>query len=406
MASPTCAQDGVQHNFLQWVPYFLSSNYETNLQHDCCLLGVDLSTSCVVNFFSNNTVNSFGNITRGHFEANPDIAGYGVWISLASALFVNIVAILFVVREWSYRLRGKKSKILPTTNKSNSKGHPSSMTQKGKNTAKGVYSWLKSWMKELFRVTIDAQLVLAFSYALNFGLESKCTLSAYHYNFAVDTLILSLSCVTLSVYVLDDFWRSKWIGCLRTAASIIIYTFLCRYLYYQMERNTSPELMFTPTPGRSDSSLLLPMACFLDPDLDPFISLAPEQRDAIGGPGPKVTPAFVFCYMLAVGYVGAHLEKFLTRNRPNYHQNVFLTTAFVVLCSIPCFLSYAHLTILRDWVDMSGWMEVANGGGSPEKEIRSIGQIMPLATIFWILAISFDTGKLARRGVANQQAHR
>ncbi|KAK4179008.1 hypothetical protein QBC36DRAFT_323398, partial [Triangularia setosa] len=58
-------------------------------------------------------------------------------------------------------------------NKNNTKGHYSNMTHKGKNKVKGAYSWLTSWAKELFRVTIDAQLVLAFSYTLNFGLESK-----------------------------------------------------------------------------------------------------------------------------------------------------------------------------------------------------------------------------------------
>ncbi|KAK0737138.1 hypothetical protein B0T21DRAFT_158317 [Apiosordaria backusii] len=294
---------------------------------------------------------------------------------------------------------------LPTVNKNNMKGHSSNIASKGKSQVKGAYSWLKSWMKELFRVTIDAQLVLAFSYALNFGLESKCNLSAYHYNFAVDTIILSLSCLTLSVYVLDDFWRSKWIGWLRTIASLIIFAFLCRYLYYQMERNTSPELMFLQKPSRSDSSLLLPMACFLDPDLDPFTALTSEQSNAIGGPGPKVTPALVFCYILALGYVGAHVQKLWYRKRTKRRQPVLLTTIFVAFCSIPCFLSYAHLTILRDWVDESGWMEVAKGGGSPEQEIRSIGQIMPIATIFWILAISFDTGKLTRQGMGNQQAN-
>ncbi|KAK4173212.1 hypothetical protein QBC36DRAFT_60399 [Triangularia setosa] len=39
------------------------------------------------------------------------------------------------------------------------------------------------------------------------------------------------------------------------------------------------------------------------------------------------------------------------------------------------------------------------------KQIRSIGQIMPLATIFGILAISFDTGKLTRPRTANQQGN-
>ncbi|KAK4201878.1 hypothetical protein QBC40DRAFT_338731 [Triangularia verruculosa] len=381
MASPTCAQDGAQHSFLKWVPYFLSSSYETNLQHDCCLLGVDLSTSCVVNFFSNNTVDSYGNVTRGQFEANPDIAGYGVWMSLGTALFANIVAILFVVREWAIHFEEQKSKSsLPRVNKNGIKGQYSGMAQKGK--------------------TCSRLLVRP-----NFGLESKCSLSAYHYNFAVDTIILSLTCVTLSVYVLDDFWRSKWIGCLRTLASIIIFAFLCRYLYYQMERTTSPELMFVK-PDRSDSSLFLPMACFLDPDLDPFIALTPEQSNAIGGPGPKVTPAFVSCYLLAIGYVGAHIQKFWFRKRTKRRQPVKLTTLFVLVCSMPSFLSYAHLTILRDWVDQSGWMEVAKGGGSPEKEIRSIGQIMPLATIFWILAISFDTGKLARQGMGTQQVNK
>lgn len=133
------------------------------------------------------------------------------------------------------------------------------------------------------------------------------------------------------------------------------------------------ELMFILILGCFDSLFFFFMVCFFDFDLDLFISLVFEQRDVIGGFGFKVNLVFVFCYMLVVGYVGVYLEKFLMRNRLNYYQNVFMIIVFVVLCSILCFLLYVYFIILWDWVDMLGWMEVVNGGGSFEQEIWSIG---------------------------------
>jgi hypothetical protein len=44
----------------------------------CKAAGIDLNQTCSLTFDSNHELISIGNITRGHLEARPGIAGVGV----------------------------------------------------------------------------------------------------------------------------------------------------------------------------------------------------------------------------------------------------------------------------------------------------------------------------------------
>lgn len=69
---------GVRPDAVRFLKTFFSSGYSAELQNECCREGVDLNDACHVDFFANNSVRAYGNVGRGQFKANPDIAGFGV----------------------------------------------------------------------------------------------------------------------------------------------------------------------------------------------------------------------------------------------------------------------------------------------------------------------------------------
>ncbi len=251
----------------------------------------------------------------------------------------------------------------------------------------------------------DVQLILALVYGINFGISAKCTISAYHYNIAVDTMVIALTCITLSAHMVPEFWHVKLATVLRVFATLVIFAFLLRFLFYQMEMVSNPELMSTYATSRNDSLLFLPMACFLDPDLNPFKdklvnNITSERKVTVGSSGPRVTPDLVFCVLLAFCYVTVLVIRFIIRfirfriaARPPFP----LTVLVVPVCIFSCFWCIGHITLVRVWVDKSGWMEKTNRpgtlAGNPENSVMGLGQILPLATMIWRLIASLDTPK-------------
>lgn len=262
--------------------------------------------------------------------------------------------------------------------------------------------------ESLLFVVGDAQLVTAFAYGINFGKLGKCTVSAYHYSVMVNTLVIALSSITLAVSLPRHFWRARFPAALRTLATIVVLVFLLRFLAYQVERESSPEVMIFPRASSSDSALFLPAACFLDPDLDPFKSLSLQQSEMIGGRGSKWTPELVFAYLVAFCYVVAHLTRLGCHLRKKLRPPLWLTSLVILICDVTIIWCYIHISVLRHWVDKSGWMEQRNDpgteSGNPENFLIGIGQLLPLTTVVWIVILSFEVGKRTRAAPDNLRA--
>jgi len=253
--------------------------------------------------------------------------------------------------------------------------------------------------ESLLFVVGDAQLVTAFAYGINFGNSGKCTVSAYHYSVMVNTLVIALSSLTLSVYLPRHYWRARFPATMRTLATIVVFAFLLRFLAYQVEQESSPELMMRGRASSSDSSLFLPVACFLDPNLDPFKTLSATRIETIGGRGEKWTPELILAYVVALCYLAAHLTRLgcHLQKRP---RPLFVTFFVIFICAFAIGLCFGHIAVLRRWVDRSGWMEKRNGpgpdAGNPENSLVGIGQLLPITTVAWILILSFEIGKRTR----------
>ena len=242
----------------------------------------------------------------------------------------------------------------------------------------------------------DAQLILAFVYGINFGISAKCTMSAYHYNIAVDTMVVALTCITLSAYMRHDFWHGKLAAILRMLIAIAIFAFLLRFLFYQFEMVSNPEYISIPTPNRTDSLLFLPMACFLDRDLNPFRpngNLTPERKAVVGDSGPRVTPDLVFTVLLVICYLAALCIPSETRRNKAW-LSISLNVLVVSVCVASCFWSIIHIFLVRSWVGNSGWMEKTNRPGSlsgnPEDSVAGLGQLLSLANLVWVIVTSLD----------------
>jgi uncharacterized membrane protein YoaK (UPF0700 family) len=255
--------------------------------------------------------------------------------------------------------------------------------------------------ESLLFIVADAQLVTAFAYGINFGKSGKCTVSSYHYSVMVNTLVIALACLTLSVYLPRHYWRTRLPSFLRTLATLVVFIFLLRFLAYQVDQESSPELMLVYRSDRTDSSLFLPVACFLDPDLDPFKRLSPAQSNGIGGTGTKWTPGLTLAFLVAACYFVAHVTRLLCHvKKSKPRPSVWLSVFIILSCVVAIGLCFGHTLVLRRWIDMSGWMEQPDGPGTnpgnPEKDLVGIGQLLPLTTMIWILILSFDLGKRSR----------
>ncbi|KAK3897245.1 hypothetical protein C8A05DRAFT_48066 [Staphylotrichum tortipilum] len=344
MASQTCAEKApTAADFLE--AFFFTAHYTVELQDVCCRAGVNLNPSCIIQFFPNNSVLAYGDVHRGHFGAEPSVAGLGV---------------------------------------ANLRVHRTKLTQ----VLVEPPGWLHAVLKSLLVSASDTQLILALVYGINFGIHGKCTLSAYHYNVAVDIMVVSLTCLILSVYMLPDYWEAKLASALRVFVTLVIFAFLLRFLAYQFQTDIAPELMLGYRTSSTDSSLFLPMACFLDPDLNPFKGLVRERIAKIGGIGPQFTPELFFSIALAICYAVAVVTRIAYRKN-TARPPLALTGAIVLVCVFSCCWCLAHTFLTWVWVDKSGWMEMSSGpgypAGNPEMNVRPAGQMLPLATMIWVI---------------------
>jgi hypothetical protein len=189
--------------------------------------------------------------------------------------------------------------------------------------------------------------------------------------------------------MIHDYWRSKFASILRTVVTVAVYAFVGRFIAYQYTRSTSPEAMFSFKKNNTDSSLLLPVACFLDPSFDPFRGLSDTEVNALGGSRTRTaTPELVVYAILATCFILAHIIRFLYRHR----RAPILFTLFPLLpCGGCCVWCFVHVLILRAWVHNTGWMEGHRGRyGNPEQDIRGIGQIVPLVTLGWVAVLCIE----------------
>ena len=72
--------------------------FHFTVEDACKAADVDLNQTCSLTF-SNSDLISIGNVTRGHLEPKPGIAGIGIWFAMMVFFGVVAIAVVFVVLE-------------------------------------------------------------------------------------------------------------------------------------------------------------------------------------------------------------------------------------------------------------------------------------------------------------------
>ncbi|KAF3024387.1 hypothetical protein E8E14_014397 [Neopestalotiopsis sp. 37M] len=146
----------------------------------------------------------------------------------------------------------------------------------------------------LLKASSDALTVITLSYVINFGISGKCTLSGYHYIFGINTMLIAFASITLCVTLVRDYWAAPFAAFLRTATHVVIFALIGRLLAYEWTGEMLPEPLYirNKAENNTDSSLFLPVACFLDHDLNPLDKLTQAQLKRIGWGEPKLLMEF------------------------------------------------------------------------------------------------------------------
>ncbi|KAF7520881.1 hypothetical protein G7054_g12611 [Neopestalotiopsis clavispora] len=220
------------------------------------------------------------------------------------------------------------------------------------------------------------------------------------------------------VAMVRDYWSAVGAALLRTAAHVGIFAIVGRLLAYEWTGVTRvPDPFYTRDSDlyrNTDSSMFLPMACFLDQDLNPLTSLTTSQLDQVGVLPPVAlaeTWCFIFLSLCYVAAHAAHLFQFKHRYRKDEETLeeaeerakeemeggsdrgcvILYWAAIVGVCMAVIIFCYWHLWILHLWMVKSGWMEDLPGSEqSEEEDLNGIGQLGYLCTLFWVLLLFLD----------------
>lgn len=279
--------------------------------------------------------------------------------------------------------------------------------------AERSYAGFYRLLRALIISIADVQAIVAVTYSIDFALQSKCSLSAYHYNVGVNTILCSCVTTTLSVLIVRDYWRGAFAPALRFILACAIFAVLGRLLWYENSQASAPEATWSVNWPRvkgtnDDSTIFLPVACFLDPDLNPVIGLSPEQRERVGGNPGRVATAFGIYWSIVVLFVIGHLSH-LIRIRSRYREQKKLHfirhaphTAYYAACLFYCIVIYIflweHINRIRSFVHQGRWIRGGNTDANAEHAIRGVGQLLPITTIFgWILFTGLDSTAFGAR---------
>jgi hypothetical protein len=275
-------------------------------------------------------------------------------------------------------------------------------------------------LRVLLKSISDALTIITLAYVVNFGVSGKCTMSGYHYLFGINAMLMAFASITIYVTIVRNYWAAPVSALFRTIAHVVVFALVGRLLFYQWTIDVMPHPFYFwgDAAGRTDSALFLPMACFLDNDLNPLEILNAAQLDQVGHvdntAGLMEPIVFIF---LSVCFVLAHMAHLAHIRRRYISQNTetsgnsqeaetpekmsgdhgYATAAksfyfsIVLVCIAVNAICYNHLWVLHTWIIGSGWMERLPGSTqSNEEDLIGIGQLGYFCTLLWVGLLFFD----------------
>jgi hypothetical protein len=244
--------------------------------------------------------------------------------------------------------------------------------------------------------------VLVAAYILSFVISSKCTLSTYHYYVALDTILLGCSClVTTFVATRKRYWANKITAAIRFILTIVIFILLWIFIGYQMNKNWDAPFPHW-NPQSENSTLLLPVSCFFDPDLverhSPFDSstaTTPAGEEAVK---TKALPHIWLYIILTILATLAFAENifFSCGTKMNTAAAKWVSrgirgSTLIFGFGTTVFCAW-HFNELRKWADGSGWLS-----DKSENEVSSVGQLLPLVAFIAFPISAFDSFRSGKK---------
>ena len=258
----------------------------------------------------------------------------------------------------------------------------------------GIKANLGKALRTFLLATSDAQMLLMLAYGVNFYLVQLCTISAYHYSVVIHMGLISCATFLIVIALVSEYWKAPFSATLRTIVMVVIFTVLGVLLNHQTTRVQSPE--YQPPNSRKDSTVLLPMSCFLDPQFkDIYSSLASSVREEIGSPvSTWQSWQFPLWIVLLIGFVLGIIRSLiqLRRDPAKNRESHRLWNSMVILfykglawaiSMIMIIIAWAHIYSLRSWVGRSGWIEPGRIP-NPENDWLGNGQILPMLQLLMI----------------------
>lgn len=250
-----------------------------------------------------------------------------------------------------------------------------------------------------FAVT-DSSLVLGWGYLVSFLMSSKCSLSHYHYYIVLDVILVFLSSVIVSTALVDHHYWESSLRFLRLGGSIGLLVVLALLLIYQTKLKLSPE-WFVPRGGRTDSSMLLPAACFLDPDLlkweNPMSQDLTALEDPYGrsklGKTTVIAPELVLVCVLGILFILIHsltYSHFKDRNKGGHSSGLLLALRILILVEnmLVGGMCFYHIFRLRSWIYSSGWMDALSVAA--EGNFYDLGQLLPILSMATLASAAWE----------------
>jgi hypothetical protein len=260
-------------------------------------------------------------------------------------------------------------------------------------------SWHKKFA-EAYQKTLlaasDTQTILSMAYWVNFYLDGKCELSAYHYSLAMDIGLITLSSFVASTLTVRKYWKTPLTATLRFICIIIVLSLIAPILNQQRSQPKFFELL--PNFKRKTSAIFLPASCFLDPDFGVFENVKDQRiNEQIGNP-QNTAPCYIIfgilnIIILVLGLIRNYLRAYFDRLNPGeskpkafkrYFLRLYRGFAFLVIIATTAY-AWAHIGYLRAFVTASGWIQLNSNHENPENTVGGIGQLVPLFSMLTIL---------------------
>ena len=260
-------------------------------------------------------------------------------------------------------------------------------------------SWPKRFA-EAYEKTLsaasDTQIILSLAYWVNFYLDGKCELSAYHYTLAIDTGLIALSTFVASTVTIRNYYKTPLAASLRYCCFITVLVLIGLVLHLQLDQRETFEQW--PTFKKDTSAIFLPASCFLNADFQIFASNDYQNaKDQLGNPRKPLAPLYIFFavwngIILVMGFIRNYWRSHFDQIDPQESESHLSRNKFVWIYRFVAVLgifvtsmsAWTQIVYLRIFASKSGWIQLNPNGNNPEDNVGAIGQLVPLFSLLTI----------------------